>query len=55
MTMEHILLNYVPDRAFRIEEIKMFILEILIGLHFLHTEARIIHTGKLFLHLIRKR
>lgn len=49
MTMEHILLNYVPDRAFRIEEIKMFILEILIGLDFLHTEARIIHTGKLFL------
>ncbi|KAG5290300.1 protein kinase [Histoplasma capsulatum G186AR] len=44
MTMEHILLNYVPDRAFRIEEIKMFILEILIGLDFLHTEARIIHT-----------
>ncbi|EER37888.1 protein kinase [Histoplasma capsulatum H143] len=44
MTMEHILLNYVPDRAFRIEEIKMFILEVLIGLDFLHTEARIIHT-----------
>ncbi|KKZ60029.1 hypothetical protein EMCG_05211 [[Emmonsia] crescens] len=44
MTMEHILLNYVPDRAFRIEEIKMFILEILIGLDFLHTEAKVIHT-----------
>lgn len=55
MTMEHILLNYVPDRAFRIEEIKMFILEVLIGLDFLHTEARIIHTGKLFLQPYREK
>ena len=45
MTMDR-LLDHLPNRSFRIGEMKPFLRQLLTGLDFLHDQARIIHTGK---------
>lgn len=45
ITMDY-LLDYLPNRSLKLEEVKPFLRQLLIGLDFLYTQTGIVYTGK---------
>lgn len=45
ISMDH-LMSYLPNKSLGLEESKLFLRQLLVGLDFLYTQAGLIHTGK---------